>query len=166
MIRNKISEIGLMLWILTIGVIIGGTFFQMQAIVPEWSGELPASLVRFFQGTNWAAAQSRFWQFPAFYPGYACGFLALAAGWHERRRRVWLIASLSFGIGAFLSTIFYFMPQVVGPLFFGGGAGLSADEITSRAEDWIFWNRIRFGALIVCFFAALKALANRSERAF
>ena len=148
-----------MLWIFTIGVIVGGTVFQMFVIVPEWSGDLPDSLIQFFRETNWAAAQGRFWQFQPFYIGYFCGFIAVISGWKNKARRIWLLVSILLGIIAFLSTVFYFMPYGVFPLFFKGGEGLSPEEIISRANDWIFWNKARFVVLVLCFFTALKALA-------
>ena len=162
--RERISEISLMLWIFTIGVIVGGTVFQMFAIVPEWSGDLPDSLIWFFRGTNWAEAQGRFWQFQPFYLGYFCGFIALIAGWKNKARRIWLIVSILLGIIAFLSTVFYFMPYGVLPLFFKGGEGLSSEEIIGRTNDWIFWNKARFAVLVLCFFTALKALTFSSKK--
>jgi hypothetical protein len=162
--RERVSEISLMLWIFAIGVIIGGTIFQMFVIVPEWSGNMPDSLIQFFRGTNWAEAQGRFWQFQPFYLGYFCGFIALIAGWHNKSRRIWLLVSILLGIIAFLSTVFYFMPYGVVPLFFKGGEGLSPEEIVRGANDWIFWNKVRFVVLVLCFFSALKALSNSSPK--
>jgi len=76
--RARLSNFFLVLAIMGLAINVGGTFYQMTVIYPEWSGQLPGSLVTFFRGGKWFSAQGRFWQHPVTDLGLPIFLVALA----------------------------------------------------------------------------------------
>ena len=136
---------------------LGGTFYQMMVIYPEWSGNLPESLVTFFSGGKWFAAQARFWQNPVTDLGLPMFIAALIVSWPYKQRRNWMLVALAILVPIILSTALYFIPGVFG-LMRDAGAGMTPAEITSRAQAWLFWDKVRFLGIILVFVATLLAL--------
>ena len=58
--RRRISDILLILSIIGIAINVGGTFYQMIVVIPEWSRDLPESVRTFFADGRWSQAQNRF----------------------------------------------------------------------------------------------------------
>ncbi len=79
--KARLSNILLMLSLVGFAINIGGTFYQMTVIIPEWSNELPLSVSRFFDDGKWAAAQFRFWTHPLTDGGVLFFLAALIVSW-------------------------------------------------------------------------------------
>lgn len=157
-VRHRLADALLIGFLIAAAVPLGGTVYQMLVIIPEWSQDLPGSLVRLFQGTSWAEAQARFWMHPIelLYPLLLIG--ALIASWPNRLRRRWLLICTVLLIGVTVWTGLYFVPKGVVPLMVQAGAGMTPEEITARAEAWIFWDRVRFVVIVLAYLAGLLAL--------
>jgi len=53
----------LLLWLALLGIAIltGANVYQRISIIPDWSSDLPGSLIKYFQGTTTAQDIRRFW---------------------------------------------------------------------------------------------------------
>jgi len=162
--KARLSNILLMLSLVGFAVNIGGTFYQMTVIIPEWSNELPLSVSRFFGDGRWAAAQFRFWTHPLTDSGVLFFLAALIISWRYPKRRNWMLLTLLILVPVFLSTFLWFVPHGVFPLMRDAGAGMTASEITARAEAWIFWDKVRFVGILLAFGSALQALTTAPLR--
>ena len=162
--KARLSNVLLMLSLVGFAVNIGGTFYQMTVIIPEWSNELPLSVSRFFGDGKWAAAQSRFWTHPLTDGGILFFIAGLIVSWRYTKRRNWMLLTLLILVPVFLSTMLWFVPHGFFPLMRDAGAGMMASEITTRAESWIFLDKVRFVGILLAFVAALQALATAPLR--
>jgi hypothetical protein len=162
--KARLSNVLLMLSLVGFAVNIGGTFYQMTVIIPEWSNELPLSVSRFFGDGRWAAAQFRFWMHPLTDSGVLFFLAGLIVSWRFPKRRDWMLLTLLILVPVFLSTMLWFVPHGVFPLMRDAGAGMTDSEITTRAESWIFWDKIRFAGILLAFGTALQALATAPLR--
>ncbi len=157
-VRHWLADALLIGFLISAAVPLGGTVYQMLVIIPEWSQDLPGSLVRLFQGTSWAEAQGRFWRHPVGLLNSLFLIGALITSWPNRRRRRWLLICTVLLIGVTFWTGLYFVPKGVVPLMVQAGAGMTPEEITARAEAWIFWDRVRFVVIVLAYLAGLLAL--------
>ena len=150
------------LWgaILLVGVIIGASVYQRISLIPYWGGDLPGSVVTYFQGTTAAASIGRFWT-TILPPTAIFVLVALLANLPDRGRRKWVIIAAILFIAMLIWTAIYFVPSGVIPLMERAAAGLSADEITQRAKAWIFWDWFRVAGTIGAELSLLKALTYR-----
>ena len=161
-LRNA-GEVFLWAAILTVGVIVGASVYQRISLIPYWGGDLPGSIVTYFQGTSAAAAIGRFWE-TVLPPTAIFVALALLTNWPNRRRRKWLVIAATLFFAMLIWTAVYFVPSGVIPLMVHAGAGLSPDEITQRARAWIFWDGFRVAGTIAAYLLLLKALTCRLDK--
>lgn len=154
--RQRIGEPVLWAALLFVGVIIGASVYQRISLIPEWGGALPGSIATYFQGTNAANSIGRFWS--TVLPAAALVLIvAVLTNWYAPARRLWLgVAALLF-FAMLVWTEVYFIPKGVIPLMVRAGAGLSPDEITRRAQAWIFWDWFRTAGTVAAYLALLKA---------
>lgn len=156
--RNKLLT--LCLWISAIGLAtwFGGTLYQMLVVVPMWSHSPPESVTAFFEGTRY---NETIWNFfgPPFMAARNLPLLAaLFLGWHSTEHRKWLliaVAGMAFGV---IFTVLYVYPMNE-LLFTNAGRGLSAEDVSRLARDWIFADRLRFAVGTISFLAMLRALS-------
>jgi len=152
-----ISDAVLWIELLLVGCIIGGGVYQRTSLIPEWGGALPGSVVRYFRGTNAAAAISRFWK--TVLPPASIGmFAAVALNWRFVDRRPWVGLAGAFYFANIAATVVYFFPHGVTPLMLRSGEGMSDDEITRMAKSWILWDWIRLAGVVAIFFFLLGAI--------
>src|SRR5437879_4753302 len=144
-----------------VAIIVGASAFQRIALIPQWSGDLPGSLIRYFQGTQAAPFITRFWS--SVTPLAALSVAAaLAANWPDQVRRKWPGASALLFFAGLIWTVVWFIPQGVTPLMIRAGAGMSPEEITRRLNAWIFWDWFRLALVVSSYLLMLKALMHRS----
>jgi len=158
--RQRIGEVVLWLTLFVAGVINGAGVYQRISLIPDWAGDLPDSLIKFFKGTTAAPDISRFWE--SVVPILLLLVIAtLIFNLADRPRRKWIGIAAALFFSALIATLLYFVPSGVIPLMKNAGAGLSSDEITRMARQWVFWDWFRLAAMAGCFFALLKALTIR-----
>ena len=149
-----------LLWynVLSLGVWVGGTAFQMLVIVPIWSASPPESVRAFFGGTPYMTTIYNFfgppWQVARALPLFAL----VAAAWPYTGLRPWIAAAGATVLFGIVFTRAYVYP-INDVLFAKAGAGLDAGYVRALAARWIFADRLRFavmGAGYVCLLRAFR----------
>lgn len=152
----------ILLWIAVAawGFWLGGLMYEMVVLMPLWSANLPQSVLEWNSRPDFVINPTRFY-LPIVITLILSSFLATILNRKSGNQRLWLIISTVCAIAAFVFTIIYFFPKN-DVLFRNQNAGLSGAEITAIANAWIRANWIRFGMMIVGFFAALKFFSQPS----
>lgn len=159
--RQAVGEVLLWTALFLVSIILGASVYQRLSLIPEWGGDLPGSLVTYFQGTTAAASMGRFWASPILPAAALLLIGTLVANWQDQGRRAWLGIASVFFLAALIWTFVWFVPQGVIPLMAQAGAGMTPQEITARAQAWIFWDWFRMALTAAAYFALLQALTHR-----
>ncbi len=154
---NKIGQIFLWITVVAWGFWLGGLIYEMVVIMPLWSANLPNSVIEWNARPNFIVNPTRFY-IPTVLTLILGSLAATVLNWKSGNRRIWLILSTVCVITAFAFTVVYFFPKN-DILFRNQSIGLSGAEISAIAYAWIWANWIRFGIMIIGFFAALKAFS-------
>jgi hypothetical protein len=155
--RNRVLALCLWLSVLALSTWVGGTLYQMLAVVPLWNSSPPESVRTFFQGTDYNRTIFNFFGPPFIVARNVPLVVALAAGWHlPRHRPSLLVATACFTVFGAIFTIFYVYP-INAVLFEQPGGNRSAEEIRTLAHEWIFRDRLRFAIGLIGFAALLHA---------
>jgi hypothetical protein len=146
------GEIVLWFFVLSAGVLTGGSIFEQTVLTPLWAGSLPESLTQWQYGV----VQGKFFRIAT--PTYGLLSLALliVSWWFPRQQRNWALAAGLSGIIAFIWTITFFLP-ILGKTQATRGAGLSVEEMTSLVTQFRTWNWGRWAVLIGGWVAGLRA---------
>jgi hypothetical protein len=150
----------ILLWynVLSLGVWVGGTVYQMAVIVPMWSASPPDSVRAFFQGT---AFMTTVWNFfgPVTQVARALPlFILVAAAWTFPNVRSWIVACASTMVFGLVLTRMYIYPMN-DVLFEKAGGTLSADAVRALARTWIFADRVRFAIMAGGYLCLLRAFS-------
>ena len=158
MAKRSIAQVVLWLFVLSAGIVTGGSIFEHTVLTPLWAGSPPESVTQWQYG----GLQGKFFKIAS--PTYALMALALViVSWSmPARQRKWaLVAGLS-GIIVLLATIFFFLP-ILGKTQATRGAGLSGEEITALVTQFKAWNWGRWAVLIGGWVAGLRAFSLSSS---
>ena len=155
---TRVLWLNILLWynVLSLGVWVGGTVYQMLVIVPLWSASPPESVRAFFNGTRYMVTIYHFFgpvtQVARFVP-----LLALAAvGWRYPSHRTWLaIAAGTMLVGLIITRAYVWGINDV--LFAKAGGDLPADAIRDMARRWILVDRVRFAIMTSGYLCLLQA---------
>ena len=156
--RSAITQVVLWLFVLSAGIVTGGSIFEHTVLTPLWAGSPPESVTQWQYG----GIQGRFFRIAS--PTYAlCSLALVVVSWlMPRRQRKWaLVAGLS-GIIGMVATILFFLP-ILGKTQATQGAGLSGEEITRLVNQFKVWNWGRWAVLIGGWVAGLRALSLSSS---
>ena len=156
--RSAITQVVLWLFVLSAGILTGGSIFEHTVLTPLWAGSPPESVTQWQYGT----IQARFFRIAS--PTYGLFSLALVVvSWlMPRQQRKWaLVAGLS-GIIVVVWTILFFLP-ILGKTQATQGAGLSGEEITRLVNQFTGWNWGRWAVLIGGWVAGLRAFSLSSS---
>jgi hypothetical protein len=152
--RSTVAQVVLWLFVLSAGIVSGGSIFEHVVLTPLWAGSLPQSVTQWQYG----GIQGKF--FVVATPTYALCSLALVivSWWMPARQRKWaLVAGLS-GIIVAVATLFFFIP-ILQKTQVTRGAGLSGEEITRLVNQFKMWHWGRWALLIGGWVAGLRALS-------
>src|ERR1700748_1867653 len=61
-VRQRIGEVVLWVTLFGAGIINGAGVYQRISLIPDWGGNLPDSVTKYFQGTTAAHDIGRFWE--------------------------------------------------------------------------------------------------------
>jgi hypothetical protein len=152
--RILLTTVILWLFILSAGIITGGSIFEGVVLTPLWSHALPDSVRQWPYGT----IQSKF--FAVVTPLYALLSLALliASHWMAAQQRKWARVAGLFGLIVVIATFTFFFP-ILQKTEGAQGAGLSGEEITRLVNQFKTWHWGRWALLISSLLAGLRALS-------
>jgi hypothetical protein len=158
MMKRSIAQIVLWLYVLSAGILLGGSIFEGVVLTPLWAGSLPESVTQWQYG----GIQAKFFMIVT--PLYALFSLALiiASWWMPRRQRKWALAAGLLGIIVIVATFLFFLP-ILEKTQVTRGAGLSGEEITRLVNQFITWHWARWAAITVGWIAGLRALSLSSS---
>ena len=147
-----------LLWsvLVFVGTMFGASVYQRIALIPEWGGALPQSVVAYFRDPRAGQAIDRFWTLVTA-PTAAVITLALLVNWPRVARRRWILRGAILFFTMLAWTVVYFIPRGVIPLMVRGGEGLTPDAITQMARAWIFWDWFRMAGTLGAYLCFVKA---------
>jgi hypothetical protein len=166
--RTQIAQILLWLFVILLGIVIGGALYEMRVTVPLWANSPPESvwyweMVRNANPQYVPNSGLRFWIFVT--PTHTLLTVAtLIAGWKIRgEHRKWLFASTIAIIILHASAFIWFVPTI-GAIRDSQALGLSREWVIANTNLWVTlsWVRAVFG--MAAFVAGLRALTIFSAR--
>jgi hypothetical protein len=140
------------LFVLSAGVLSGGSIFEHVVVTPLWAGSLPDSVRQWPYG----GIQSAF--FMVVSPIYGLASLALAAvsfrmpAW----QRPWALAAGISGVIVVVATLLFFLP-ILDRTQVTRGEGLSDAEIVRLVHSFETWNWGRWVLLLGGWIAGVRA---------
>jgi hypothetical protein len=159
----SIAQICLWLFVIALGIELGGGLYETLVVMPLWIGSPPDSVTAYYQH-NAANPQfalnagGRFWMF--FTP--LAGLTALAtllSGLKTRpEHRKWRIAGASLALVVVVCTFVWFVPNII-QLTGKNVLTMSADEVASLTNWWVRLNWVRAVVYAAAWLAALRALS-------
>jgi hypothetical protein len=158
MSRELIVKILLWYNVVSLGIWVGGTVYQMIVIVPIWSASPPESVRAFFAGAPFLVHVRHFFGPRTMVLRVVPLFALLGAAWQFVHVRPWVgacVATVTFGL---LMTLLYIYP-INTVLFDRAGGDLSPDGVRELAEKWIFADRVRFAIMAAGYLCLLHAFA-------
>ncbi|HYX27119.1 MAG TPA: DUF1772 domain-containing protein [Pyrinomonadaceae bacterium] len=160
--KNRLGQVLLFALVFVGGLELGGGIYETVVVVPVWSADLPASLLR------WSSSPDRVHAVRFF--GVVTPLLMLIAlatmiaGWNlavpQRRWLRW--ATITFVL-TLAGTLLWFVPTIdrlLGP----ANASMSPQELTRMARLWVQLNWVRAAAITVAWLCALQALRLEGQR--
>jgi hypothetical protein len=152
--RSIIAQIVLWLFVLSAGILLGGSIFEGVVLTPLWAGSLPESVTQWQYGS----IQSKFFMFATPLYGLLSLALVIVSWWMPSHQRRWaLVAGLS-GIVVVIATSLFFLP-ILQKTQATQGAGLSGEEITRLVNQFKTWHWGRWALIIVSWITGLRALS-------
>jgi|SRR5688572_4785886 hypothetical protein len=154
--RQRLAVILLWSVLVFVGTMFGASVYQRIALIPEWGGALPQSVVLYFGDPRAGQAIDRFWTVVTA-PTTVVIVLALVVNWPFTARRRWIGLGATMFFLMLAWTAVYFIPGGVMPLMVRGGEGLTPETITRMARAWIFWDWFRMAGTLVSYLCFVKA---------
>ncbi|HVF57911.1 MAG TPA: DUF1772 domain-containing protein [Pyrinomonadaceae bacterium] len=149
-----ITQIVLWFFVLSAGILFGGSLFEGVVLTPLWAGSLPESVTQWQYGS----IQGRFFMVATPLYGLFSLGLIIASRWMPPPQRKWaLVAGLS-GLVVIVATSLFFLP-ILQKTQATRGAGLSGEEITRLVHQFERWHWGRWALIIVSWVAGLRALS-------
>ncbi len=158
----SIAQILLWLFVIVLGIAIGGGLYEQLVVMPLWSVAPPDSVIAYHQhnvaNPHFTLNQGgRFW----IYVMPLLGLLTIAtllSGLKTRlEHRKWRIAGTILTLIVVVFTFAWFVPNII-KLTGEGVMAMSPDEVASLTNWWAGLNWVRAVLFLVGWLAALRAL--------
>jgi hypothetical protein len=166
--KLSIAQILLWLFVIALGIELGGGLYETLVVMPLWSAAPPDSVLEYYRH-NAANPQlalnagGRFWMFATPLVGLTA-IAALLSGLKTRaEHRKWRIAGTILALIVVISTFAWFVPNII-KLLGESVTRMSADEITGVTNWWVRLNWVRAFVYAVGWLAALRALSISPEK--
>ena len=155
---ERIAVIVLWSLVLMSGIMAGGSIFERVVISPLWAGALPESV------TSWPHGPIQRPFFAVATPLWALLSLATfgLSFAMPAPARPWARVAGVIGVGVMIWTATFFIPLVMKTMA-NRGAGLSGEEITRFASQFVNWGILRTALLLGGWVAAIRALLITSR---
>jgi hypothetical protein len=157
MSRELVVKILLWYNVLSLGIWVGGTLYQMAVVVPMWSASPPESVRAFFQGTSFMTTIRTFFG-PVTQVARALPTFVLAAVAWKYEARPWIVACAATLVVGLVMTRAYIYPMN-DVLFEKAGGDLSPDAVRALVRTWILADRMRFAIMTGGYLCLLRAFS-------
>ena len=154
--RQRFATVLLWCVLVLVGTMFGASVYQRISLIPEWGGDLPQSVVRYFSDARAGQAIDRFWTLVTG-PTALAIIVALILNWPLVARRRWVSRGAILFFLMLAWTAAFFIPSGVMPLMVRGGAGMTPEAITQMARAWIFWDWFRMAGTLGSYLCFVKA---------
>ena len=155
--RDLFSLVFLWIAVLSWGIWVGGTIYQMAVIVPIFSASPPESLRAFLSSTDFPRHVVSFFG-PRWMPVRMLSvFGVLICGWNLRGHRPFFLAAAICMTAAVVFTLAYIYP-INAVLFEQAGGNHTDGEIRAMLRTWIFADRARLLVVSIGYLALLRAM--------
>ena len=147
------------LWIavLSWGIWVGGTIYQMAVIVPIFNASPPESLRAFLSNTDFSRHIVKFFG-PRWMPVRMLSlFGVLICGWNLRAHRPFFVAAAICMTAGMVFTLAYIYPMNA-VLFAQAGGNHTPEEIRTMLRAWTFADRARLFVVSIGYLALLRAM--------
>lgn len=141
--KNTAYKIIIWWAVISYGLWVGGTLFNILVIVPLWSHQPPESVKFFFGQTNYSTTILNFFGPPWMVVRVVPVLLGTLLSWREKSQRRLMIASSISLLVIVAYTLLYIYP-INSILINQAGGSSSATEIQTMVDKWIFADRLRF----------------------
>ena len=159
----SIGQVFLWLFVIALGIELGGGLYETLVVMPLWSAAAPDSVTAYYQH-NVANPQftlnagGRFWIFATPLVGLTA-IAALFSGLRTRpEHRKWRVAGAVLALIVVISTFAWFVPNII-KLMGKDVTQMSAGEIASLTDWWVRLNWVRAVIYAAGWLAALRALS-------
>lgn len=142
------------LFVVSAGILCGGSIFEHVVVTPLWAGSPPESVTQWPYG----GVQGRFFAVASSVYLLASVAIVIASRWMPARQRRWALAAGLSGLVVVVATLSFFLP-ILDKTEVTRGAGLSGDEITGLVRQFRTWNWARWAVMIGGWIAGLRALS-------
>jgi hypothetical protein len=156
--RSLVTRAPLWLFVLSAGILLGGSIFEGVVLTPLWAGSLPESVTQWQYGS----IQSRFFMVATPLYGLFSLALIIASWWMPRNQRKWALVAGTCGVVVVVATSFFFLP-ILQKTQATRGAGLSGEEITRLVKQFETWHWGRWAVITLGWVAGLRALSLSSS---
>ena len=157
MSRDLLVKILLWYNVLSLGIWVGGTVYQMAVIVPLWSASPPESVRAFFQGTAYMTTISRFFG-PVTQVTRGLPLFILAAVAWKYNVSPWVLAcAATMAFGIIMTRVYVYPMNAI--LFERSGADLTPDAVRALVRSWILADRVRFAIMSGGYLCLLRAFS-------
>lgn len=142
------------LFVITTGILLGGSIFEGAVLTPMWSHNLPDSVRQWQHG---GVQVSFFAVATPLYGLLSIALIALSFGMPPRQKKWSLVAGV-LGIAVIIMTFTFFLP-ILQQTEFNQGAGLSGEEITRLVTRFKTWHWGRWAVITISWLSGLRALS-------
>lgn len=142
------------LFVITTGILFGGSIFEGVVVTPMWSHNLPDSVRQWTYG----GVQVPFFAVATpLYGLFSIALIAFSFGMPAKQRKLALIAGV-LGVLVIAMTFAFFLP-ILQQTEVNQGAGLSGEEITRLVTQFKTWHWGRWATIAVSWLLGLRALS-------
>jgi Domain of unknown function (DUF1772) len=151
------SEILLWVYVVMVGVLMGGGLFERAVLVHVWSSDPPDSVRSWNPNPKYALdPPRRFFMYVTLPVMILTPWNAFYAWRSAGPMRFWLLLSAGLVMFVIIITVGYFAPVMIS-LTERKGEGMDSETIVRKVRTWVTLQYFRLGILLLGWLAALQA---------
>lgn len=162
--KNKFSASQIILWlfVIALGISMGGGLYEGRVVEPLWASAVPDSVIGYYEhnvaNPQFAPNQGgNFWIFVTPMSTLLTIATLISARWTRGLHRRWRVAAAGLAMVSQVFTFVWFVPNIM-RLLGGDVLTMSRDEVSSLANLWLNLNWIRVALLMTAWLAAMRAM--------
>ncbi len=163
----SIAQVFLWLFVIVLGITLGGGLYETLVVMPVWSAAPPDSVIAYYQhnvdNPRFILDQGgRFWIFLTPLLGLLAIVTLLSGLRTPPEHRKWRIIGTTLTLIVIVFTFAWFVPNII-KLMSKSVTTMSPDEITGLTNWWVRLNWLRAIVYFAGWLAALRALTLTSN---